>query len=95
MNGQKTRTFTRSTNGTPSAFLAERIRDNSNLELEWLWAAQQVSDLNERRYCLERALTINPNNAETRRTLRKFAPQPTPAEAPASVEIKRIPLLGS
>jgi hypothetical protein len=49
----------------PSTFLCERIYENSNYEIEWLWAASQVTVPEETIYCLERALYINANNRET------------------------------
>jgi hypothetical protein len=96
MSSQQTRSFSRYASGTASAFLAERIRENSNLEIEWRWAAVQVTNINERRYCLERALFINPNNLETRRDLSKLAPELSRAGAPAPmIDAKRVSLLGS
>src|SRR5262245_25854269 len=34
------------------------LRDDSNQELDWLWAYMQVTREDQRRYCLERALAI-------------------------------------
>lgn len=45
------------------------LRANSNLELDWLWLFMQLSDLSRRRYCLERALAINPTSAIAHREL--------------------------
>jgi hypothetical protein len=59
--------------GNPSPFLREQIREDSNYEMDWLWAAEQVSATEETRYCLERALYINPDNRETQRALRKLS----------------------
>lgn len=81
--------------GTPSAFLAERLREGSNVELDWLWAAEQVTDSGERRYCLERALYINPKNHETRSALSKLIAASMPVGGSTAVRAKRIPLLGS
>lgn len=50
----------------PSSFLANRLREDSNLELDWLWAAEQVTDISEKLYCVERALYINPANQTSR-----------------------------
>jgi hypothetical protein len=41
---------------------AQALRDDSNLELDWLWAAAQLTDAVQRRYCLKRALAINPKS---------------------------------
>lgn len=59
----------------PSPFLRDRISEDSNYELDWLWSAKQVSVIEEVCYCLERALYINPDNIETQRFLRKLSPQ--------------------
>ncbi|GAB4441203.1 MAG: hypothetical protein OHK0015_38200 [Chloroflexi bacterium OHK40] len=45
------------------------LRADSNLELDWLWLYMQLSDEPHRRYCLERALAINPESAIARREL--------------------------
>jgi hypothetical protein len=57
---------------------AQALHENSNLELDWLWyAANMTRDL-ERRYCLKRALEINPDSTLARRALAKLS---QPAEA--------------
>ncbi len=48
----------------PSALLAQALEEGSNLELDWIWYAAQLSALDERRYCLERARYINPASEE-------------------------------
>lgn len=53
----------------PSPFLREMLREDSNYAMEWLWAADQVTAPDEVRYCLERALYIDPFNREALRTL--------------------------
>jgi hypothetical protein len=59
----------------PSAFLCECMKEDSNFEIEWLWAASQVSLPEEIRYCLERALYINPKNRQTQEKLFKLLTQ--------------------
>jgi hypothetical protein len=54
----------------PSATLQQAINEDSNLEIDWLWFAEQVSDPSEIRYCLSRALYINPNSRAARAQLR-------------------------
>ena len=56
----------------PSLYLRDQLREDSNHELDWLWAASQVAAAEEIRYCLERALYINPDNHETQRALSKL-----------------------
>jgi hypothetical protein len=53
----------------PSQFLRDQFREDSNHETDWLWAASQATAPEEIRYCLERALHINPDNPVTQRTL--------------------------
>ena len=46
----------------PSDLFVQALRDDSNLEMDWLWLFTQVSSVAERRYCLDRALAINPDS---------------------------------
>src|SRR5215212_4044239 len=46
-----------------SRLLAQAFAENSNLELDWLWYASQMHDVDERRYCVERAQHIYPQSA--------------------------------
>jgi hypothetical protein len=46
---------------------AQALRDDSNLEMEWLWLATKVLTDGQRAYCLRRALGINPRSALARR----------------------------
>lgn len=55
--------------GEAEGLFAEALRDPSNLELDWIWLAGQVRRASERRYCLERALYINPASHAARRML--------------------------
>jgi len=52
----------------------EALRDDSNLEADWLWLASNVLRDHERRYCLKRALRINPHSEIARHELAKLAP---------------------
>ncbi len=47
----------------PSDLLAHALREASNLELEWRWYANQMTDAAEREYCLARAQWINPHRS--------------------------------
>jgi hypothetical protein len=55
---------------------AQALRDDSNRELDWLWVYVQVTDVGQRRYCLERALAINPKSELALRELAKLTPWP-------------------
>src|SRR5690349_24711080 len=59
-----------------SALFAQAVRDNSNLELDWLWLATQATLAAEQRYCYERALYINPASVPARRALKQLPPAP-------------------
>jgi hypothetical protein len=48
---------------------AEALRADSHVELDWLQLAAQLPGAAERRYCLERALTINPQSELIRAVL--------------------------
>jgi hypothetical protein len=54
---------------TRADLFAQALHEDSNLELDWLWVAAQVTRDVERRYCLQRALTINPHSTIARRQL--------------------------
>lgn len=55
-----------------SDLFVQAIADDSNRESEWLWYADSVTNSKEVRYCLERALHINPGNTSTVERLRSL-----------------------
>jgi hypothetical protein len=55
-----------------SPLFAAAVEDGSNLEMDWLWLATQVPAGDERRYCLLRALAINPASQIARRELQSL-----------------------
>jgi hypothetical protein len=55
---------------------ADALRDRSNIEMDWLWLAGQVTRESERRYCLERALYINPRSEQALRMLAQESTEP-------------------
>jgi len=57
---------------------AQALHKNSNLELDWLWCAANMTRDIERRYCLTRAIEINPHSSLARSALAKL-----PSAAPA------------
>ena len=59
---------------------AQALHENSQLELDWLWYAANMTHDTERRYCLKRALEINPDSTLARNALAKLT---QPAEATA------------
>jgi len=63
----------------------QALHENSNLELDWLWyAANMTGDL-ERRYCLNRAFAINPQSSLARSALAKLPKQAQAAGAVAAL----------
>jgi hypothetical protein len=52
---------------------AQALHEDSNHEMDWLWyAANMISDA-QQRYCLERALRINPDSDLAKRALARLA----------------------
>jgi hypothetical protein len=49
--------------------------EDSNLELDWLWYATNMTSSAHKRYCLRRALEINPDSEMARRALTQLASQ--------------------
>ena len=62
---------------------AQALHENSNLELDWLWYATNMTRDIERRYCLNRALEINPHSSLARSAMAKLA-SVAELEAPSS-----------
>jgi hypothetical protein len=69
----------------PSPFLRDQLQQDSNYEIEWLWAASQVTHPDELRYCLERVLYINPNNHEAQHALSELVARLTQANEPVQI----------
>jgi len=56
-------------NATARSLLESVIAQDDSNELAWIWLASTVSTVRERRFCLEKVLQINPNNARAREAL--------------------------
>ena len=52
-----------------SQVLRQAVHTNSPHELDWLLTAAIITDAAKRRYCLERALAINPDSEPARRAI--------------------------
>src|SRR5689334_15755642 len=62
--------------------LSEVLTADPRNELAWLWMST-IAPADKRRYCLEKALAINPNNMQARAQLEKLsAPSPVQAAVP-------------
>jgi hypothetical protein len=59
----------------PGELFAQALRDDSNREMDWLWLYTQMPRVSERRYCLERALAINPRSEMARTELATLPPR--------------------
>lgn len=54
----------------------QALEEDSNLEMDWLWLATQVTSTAQRRYALERAQQINPRSAVAKRGLKQLRWRP-------------------
>ena len=61
---------------TPDELLLQGLQEDSNLEMDWLWLATRVGCDGQRRYCLRRALTINPESRLAQRGLSQLQMHP-------------------
>ena len=52
---------------TGKSLLAKLLQQEPDNEAAWIWMSGTVEDIDQRRYCLEKALEINPANAVRRR----------------------------
>ncbi len=66
-----------------SAALTRLLETEPGNELAWLWLAACTDQAEERRYCLEKALEINPQNQKARAALERLLPS-APVETPSS-----------
>ena len=64
------------------ALLAEVLLNDPNNETAWLWMSGAVDEPEERRYCLEKLLSINPNNAAAQAGLARLGIHPPPPSDP-------------
>lgn len=56
-----------------SLFFEAALRADPSFETAWLWLATSVGSEGERRYCLERAVAIAPENAAARTALERLS----------------------
>jgi hypothetical protein len=70
--------------------LVDIVNANPKNEIAWLWLASVVSE-DKKVFCLEKALSINPNNPQARQYLEKLKPgkpvQPGPVAQPFSTKV--------
>jgi hypothetical protein len=58
--------------GTMSELFARAICESSNSATDWLYYTVQLTNPDERRYCAQRALQIDPESEVIRRELRRM-----------------------
>lgn len=68
--------YLRQTDLDVSTLFQEALGDPSNLEMDWLWLAAQVTRASEQSYCFEQALRINPRSELARCGLAQLARRP-------------------
>lgn len=55
----------------------EALREDSNIEMDWIWVATRITSTLQRRYALERALQINPRSGAAKRGLKQLRRHPS------------------
>lgn len=84
---------------TARRLLQQVLSIDGDNELALMWMASVVDTVNERRFFLERALSINPNNARAREALRRLGVEdPQPRSAPtagAGDYLRNVPTRGN
>ena len=70
------------------ALLARLLQQDPNNESAWIWMSGTVEEIDQRRYCLEKALAINPGNATAQAGLLRLGFQPPNATPPTPLARK-------
>src|SRR3970040_35564 len=68
--------------------LSEIVKVEPSNETAWLWLSVCVDNVEQKKYCLTKALSINPNNQNARKALAQLEQPPQPSVediAPRSV----------
>lgn len=68
--------------------LAQVLQQDPSNEAAWIWMSGTVEDIDQRRYCLEKALEINPDNAAAQAGLARLGVQPPNAVPPTPLARK-------
>ncbi len=68
--------------------LARLLQQDPDNEAAWIWMSGTVEDIDQRRYCLEKALAINPGNAMAQAGLLRLGFQPPNATPPTPLARK-------
>jgi len=63
---------------TGSRLLATILKDEPTNEIAWLWLATSIDDVEKKKFCLKKALSLNPGNFVYIKALIKLDLQPEP-----------------
>lgn len=69
--------------------LKEVLQSEPNNETAWLWLYSSVDNLSQKKFCLEKALAINPNNQNARMALEKLIGKEVSSQQPAQFTQKQ------
>jgi tetratricopeptide (TPR) repeat protein len=73
-------------------YLARAVRENPSSEEGWLWLGKCLEDKQQRKYCYEKVLQLNPQNREARNELdRLFPAQETETSTPVKATLPKTP----
>lgn len=85
---------------TAGKILGKYVQANPSSEVAWLWLSFCVIPVEQKRYCLNKALAINPNNPNTMKALTQLDSQISHRKAielpePQSDKAKIVPEIGN
>jgi hypothetical protein len=74
--------------------LIEVLKQNPRDENAWLWMSRCVTETEQKRYCFEKVLKLNPQNQYAIRSLRQLSkpvPPPTPPKVSQPQPVHPVP----
>jgi len=75
---------------TAQNLLAQLVRQDPNNEAGWMWLSTCLDSADRKKFCLNRVLSINPNNSAARQALARLN-APVPIEHPSVDDIAPTP----
>jgi len=75
---------------TGTRLLADILQDEPANETAWIWLATCVEEVEKKRYCLQRALAINPGNPIYKIALEKLEVPPQPNLDDTHPDVKTV-----
>ena len=78
---------------TGTRLLAEILKVEPTNETAWLWLATCADKVETKKFCLRKALSINPNNQVVKKALERLEQPPQPAleEIAPNQQVEEIP----